>query len=45
MRRYGQRKAKPDSVTDAEAPVLSEGVLRLIAGKKGAAAGRQAAAD
>lgn len=34
LRRYGQRQAKPDSVTDADAPVLSEGVLRLIAGKQ-----------
>ncbi|GAB4820281.1 hypothetical protein N2152v2_007327 [Parachlorella kessleri] len=42
LRAYGQRKAKPDSVTDAEAPVLSESMLRLIAGKKRAQRHREA---
>ena len=35
LRTYGQRKAKADPVTDAAAPRLSSGLLRLIAGKQG----------
>ena len=33
-RTYGQRRAKPDPVNDAAAPVLSAGLLKLIAGKR-----------
>jgi hypothetical protein len=35
QRTYGQRKAKADSMTDASAPMLSKGLLKLIAGKNG----------
>lgn len=34
LRTYGQIKAKADPVTSAEAPMPSEGLLRLIAGSK-----------
>lgn len=33
LRMYGQRQAKADPVTDAAAPMLSSGLLKLIAGK------------
>jgi hypothetical protein len=33
LRTYGQRKPKADPVTDASAPMLSSGLLQLIAGK------------
>ena len=33
LRTYGQRQAKPDPVSDAAAPMLSEGLLKLIAGQ------------
>ena len=34
MRTYGQRRPKADPVTDAAAPKLSSGLLKLIAGSK-----------
>ncbi|KAL4420731.1 hypothetical protein ABPG75_010387 [Micractinium tetrahymenae] len=37
LRSYGQRRAKADPVTDAAAPTLSSGLLKLIAGRKGKA--------
>lgn len=37
LRTYGQRRAKADPVTDAAAPTLSSGLLKLIAGKRGKA--------
>jgi hypothetical protein len=41
LRTYGQRKAKLDPVTDADAPVVSARMLRLVAGEQrgGPAAG------
>lgn len=42
LRTYGQRRAKADPATDAAAPVLSSGLLKLIAGKKGKAGGGSA---
>jgi ESF2/ABP1 family protein len=33
-RTFGQKKAKADPVTDGDARVLSDSVLRLVAGKK-----------
>lgn len=33
LRTFGQRKAKPDPVTDREAGVLSDDILQLVAGK------------
>ena len=34
LRTYGQRQAKADPVNDADAPMLSRGLLEMIAGKK-----------
>jgi ESF2/ABP1 family protein len=34
VRTYGQRKSKADPVNDADAPMLSRGLLEMIAGKK-----------
>lgn len=34
LRHYGQRKAKADPVNDEDAPMLSRGLLEMIAGKK-----------
>lgn len=34
LRTYGQRKVKADPVNDDDAPVVSRGVLEMIAGKK-----------
>lgn len=34
LRTYNQKKSKPDPVRDEEAPVMSESVLKLIAGRK-----------
>ena len=33
VRSYGQRKPKLDPVTDPDAPVLAQDVLKLLAGK------------
>ena len=33
-RKYMQRKSKPDSAKDSDAPVLSNGFLKLLAGEK-----------
>ena len=35
LRTYGQRRAKADPVTDADAPMLSPSLLKLIAGERG----------
>ena len=40
MRTYGQRKAKADPVNDADAPVMSQGVLEMIAGRSGKGKGK-----
>lgn len=34
LRTYGQRQAKADPVNDVDAPMLSRGLLEMIAGKK-----------
>ena len=34
LRTYGQRRPKADPVTDAAAPKLSSGLLKLIAGQQ-----------
>ncbi len=34
LRTYGQRQSKADPVNDADAPMLSRGLLQMIAGKK-----------
>jgi len=34
VRTYGQRQSKADPVNDADAPMLSRGLLEMIAGKK-----------
>ena len=34
IRTYGQRQSKADPVNDADAPMLSRGLLEMIAGKK-----------
>lgn len=35
IRKYMQRKSKPDSAKDSDAPMLSNGFLKLLAGEKG----------
>lgn len=34
LRTYGQKQAKPDAVTDADAPTLPQDLLALLGGKR-----------